>query len=169
MNIYTLPGTKVRFTAEGGQESENAEARSLLEIGGLYTVKETEVGNWCSEVYLEEVKGGFNTVMFEDAEDLAAKISKSQKILFVVEMCRNNSREEHSYTIGIWEDEIEALKEAWAHMNLRAEKYGALVIGYEINGGKQVYKRELDQWNAFANSCTDTAKKIKEMLDRESS
>lgn len=167
MNIYAIPGTKVRFTGEGGGEFENGEARSKLEIGGLYTIKNTEVGDWHTLVFLKEVDGSFNSVMFEDAEELAAKIADSQRIVFVVEMLRNNTREEHSYVIGVYEDEIEALKEAWSHMNFRGGKYGAEVSGFTVNGGDRVYHRILDQWDAFAQSCKDTAQKIKEMLDKE--
>lgn len=90
-----------------------------------------------------------------------------KKIIFVVEMLRNNTREEHSYVIGVYENELEALKEAWAHMRLRGGKYGAEVTGHEINGGNKVYKHTLDQWDAFAASCVDTAKKIQEILDKE--
>lgn len=166
MNINAKSGTKIRFTGEGGHESENAEARAQLEIGGLYTLNYTRIGSWSTDVYLDEVEGSFNSVMFEDVEEAPVPY-KPPRIMFVVEMVRNNTREEHSYTIGVWEDETEALKEAWSHMNFRAGKYGAIVIGYEINGGKQVYKHELDQWDAFAQSCKDTAQKIKEMLDKE--
>lgn len=89
------------------------------------------------------------------------------KIVFVVEMLRYNDREKHSYVVGVWEDELEALKEAWAHMELRAGKYGAEVTGYEINGGAEVYSRKLDCWDAFAASCAKTAQEIRRMLDEE--
>lgn len=87
------------------------------------------------------------------------------KIYFVVEMLRNNDREAHSYVIGVFDDETLALAEAWEHMKFRAGKYGAVVTGYPINGGLSTYKRELDSWDAFAESCKDMAEKIRAMLD----
>lgn len=89
------------------------------------------------------------------------------KVYFVVEMLRNNDREQHSYVSGIFDDELLALKEAWAHMNYRGGKYGAVVTGYELNGGRSVYRNELDQWDAFAASFKETADKVKAMLDAE--
>ena len=89
------------------------------------------------------------------------------KIYFVVEMLRWNDREQHSYVIGVYDDEILALKEAWEHMNYRAGKYGACVKGLELNGGKEVYRRELDCWDAFAESCNDTAEKVKVMMETD--
>jgi hypothetical protein len=89
------------------------------------------------------------------------------KIYFVVEMLRNGDREQHSYVIGVFDDELLALKEAWGHMRYRAMKYGACVHGYQLNGGQEVYRRDLDDWDAFAESCKDLAAAIKPMLDAE--
>lgn len=89
------------------------------------------------------------------------------KIYFVVEMLRYNDREKHSYVIGVWDDEILALKEAWSHMEYRAGKYGGEVTGYNLNGGKQVYFRELDCWDAFAASCQKTAAEIRKLIDAD--
>ena len=91
------------------------------------------------------------------------------KIYFIVEMLRNNDREQHSYTIGVYDDEFLALKEAWEHMEFRAGKYGAQISGFEINGGKKVYSRDLDCWDAFAASCKQTAEAIRKILDEEKS
>lgn len=91
------------------------------------------------------------------------------RVYFVVEMLRYNDRELHSYVIGIYDDEMLALKEAWEHMKFRAGKYGAEVSGYRLNGGERVYSRVLDSWDAFAESCKDTAEKIRQMLDEEDS
>lgn len=90
-----------------------------------------------------------------------------KKIIFVVEMLRNNDREQHSYVCGVFDDEMQALTEAWTHMKWRAGKYGAEVSGHELNGGAINYFRKLDCWDAFAASCADTAAKIKEVLDKE--
>ena len=87
------------------------------------------------------------------------------KIYFVVELLRYNDREAHSYVIGIYDNELAALHDAWEHMNFRAGKYGAEVTGYKINGGDRVYVRTLDCWDAFAASCQEMAKEIKKMID----
>jgi hypothetical protein len=66
MDIYSKPGTKVRFTGEGGYEHQNAYAKSFLNVGKTYTVAETEVGDWHTDVTLEEYPGlQFNSVLFE--------------------------------------------------------------------------------------------------------
>ena len=87
------------------------------------------------------------------------------KIYFVVELLRYNDREAHSYVIGIYDNELQALHDAWERMKFRAGKYGAEVSGYKINGGDKVYSRSLDCWDAFANSCQEMAKEIKKMID----
>lgn len=92
----------------------------------------------------------------------------SDKILFVVELLRNDTREQHSYTIGVYDDELLALKDAWEHMECRAGKYGAEVTGYRVNGGDRVYLRILDSWDAFAASCKQTAEKLRELIDAKS-
>jgi hypothetical protein len=86
------------------------------------------------------------------------------KVYFVVEMLRNNDREQHSYIDGIYDDETLALKSAWEHMTDRAGKYGAEVSGYKINGGARVYFHKLDCWDAFAESCKDMAEKLRAMI-----
>lgn len=87
------------------------------------------------------------------------------KLYFVVEMLRYNNREGHSYTIGIYDDELTALTDAWEHMKFRDGKYGAEITGYKLNSRDKVYHRELDCWDAFAASCSDLAKEIKKRLD----
>lgn len=92
-----------------------------------------------------------------------------RKVLFTIEMLRWGGRENHSYVCGVYDDEFIALKEAWQHMNFRANKYDAVVIGWELNGGREVYRRELkaDSWNVFAESCKDMAEKLKPFLDED--
>lgn len=69
MDIYAEEGTKVRYIAEGGWDSDVPEANKYLEKGEIYTVDYIDVGGWCSDVYLKEVpQKAFNTVMFEDVE-----------------------------------------------------------------------------------------------------
>lgn len=66
MDIYAAPGTKVLFTGEGGHPTESILAQQKLTIGEVYTIKETVVDDWHTDVFLEEAPGAFNSVMFED-------------------------------------------------------------------------------------------------------
>lgn len=86
-------------------------------------------------------------------------------IIFVVEMLRNDDRENHSYLDGVYDDELLALKNAWEHMKARGGKYGAEITGYTLNDNERVYFRKLSHWDAFAASCKDTAEKLKVMLE----
>jgi len=88
-----------------------------------------------------------------------------KKIYFVVRLIRYDDPEAHSYNIGIYDNEVLALTEAWEYMKVRAGKYGAEVIGYELNYGTQVYKRTLSCWDAFDESCKELAKEVKKRLD----
>ena len=68
MDIHSPQGTKVRFMARGGHEWQTEEAKAVLTLGELYTVKSIEVGQSCSYVTLEEFpKVTFNTVLFDKA------------------------------------------------------------------------------------------------------
>jgi len=89
------------------------------------------------------------------------------KILFVVECLRWNDRENHSYLAGVYDDELLALKAAWQAIDCRGGKYGAEISGYILNTFDQVYSRELDCWEAFANSCKETADRVLEMIKEE--
>lgn len=86
-------------------------------------------------------------------------------------MVRWNDREGHTYVIGVYDDEVTALTEAWEHMKYRGGKYGAEVCGWELSTkekmGTKVYTRKLDCWDAFAESCTELAHEIKERLEKE--
>lgn len=69
MDIYSPPGTKIRFTANGGYEIEMEEAKEILELGAIYTVKYTSVGQSYSTVVLEEFPHKqFNTCLFDKVE-----------------------------------------------------------------------------------------------------
>ncbi len=70
MNIYANEGDKVIFTGRGGHDKENADARKQLKVGETYTVAETDVFGWNTDVYLKEFPGKpFNSVLFKDAEE----------------------------------------------------------------------------------------------------
>lgn len=85
-------------------------------------------------------------------------------IIFVVEMLRNDSREEHSYVDGVYDDEIKAMTAATEHMNMRAGKYGAEIRGHYINGGEMVYYRKMSSDDAMAHSFRETAANLREMI-----
>lgn len=54
--------------------------------------------------------------------------------VYIVEMCRWEDRENHSYTIGAWSKLIPALHEGISHARHRAGKYGPIVMQFEIDG-----------------------------------
>lgn len=123
--------------------------------------------------FMRKGSSGTNLLTADEATQMFEHVLQNgevpKQIYFVVEMLRNDDREQHSYVDGIYNDELTALKEAWSHIEMRAGKYGAEISGYHINGtGPRVYFRKLDSWEGFAASCRETAKKIREMLDAES-
>lgn len=60
-------GCKVKVvTLNAGYEYEQKEARSLFQLGDIYTVESLEVGSWSSEIELKEFPGKkFNSVFFD--------------------------------------------------------------------------------------------------------
>lgn len=66
MDIYSPPGTKVRFAANGGWEYDKEEAKKVLTLGKIYTVSNVDVHSSHSYVSLEGVNGEFNTVLFNE-------------------------------------------------------------------------------------------------------
>ena len=66
-NIYADEGTKVRYTGEGGHDSHKDFANKHLKRGEVYTIDHTDVGNWHTDVYLQEMPDkAFNSVHFEE-------------------------------------------------------------------------------------------------------
>lgn len=74
MNIYAKNGTKVRFVpGNNGYESENKDAREILELDAIYTVDYTDVSGWSTAVILEEFPNKrFNSVLFEDVSNVVS-------------------------------------------------------------------------------------------------
>ena len=68
MDIYAKEGYKVTVTEQGiqnGYSRDVEKAKKYLEVGKVYTVKETEVGAWRTEVVLKELPDiRFNSVHF---------------------------------------------------------------------------------------------------------
>ncbi len=63
-------GTKLRYLGENGYDSDRfyAEKQGLIK-DETYTLKKTSVGSWSSSIYLEEVEGSFNSVMFKVVDE----------------------------------------------------------------------------------------------------
>lgn len=67
MDIYCEEGTKIRYIATGGYDSEVPEANKYLEKDEIYTVDYVDIGGFISYVHLKEFPDrDFNTVMFEE-------------------------------------------------------------------------------------------------------
>lgn len=64
MDIYSRPGTKVKFIGRNGHDYQLAKAKEIFTEGQILTIKQIDVSNWSSSVQFEEVGGWFNTVMF---------------------------------------------------------------------------------------------------------
>ena len=71
MNICALPGTKVIFINKGGygNSAEAAREAGFIE-GNQYTVHDIDVSQSCSYVYFEEIRGSWNSVMFDDIPEV---------------------------------------------------------------------------------------------------
>jgi len=70
MDIHSPPGTVVRFAHPNNGFPHHQEiTKSLLEVGGLYTVTKTVVHRSSTDVYLEGFDQKFNSVMFAPAEE----------------------------------------------------------------------------------------------------
>lgn len=67
MNIYAEEGTKVKYTGQGGYESDLTYASQYLKVGSIYIVEQTKIGNWNTDVLLKGFGNRrFNSVHFED-------------------------------------------------------------------------------------------------------
>ena len=70
MDIYSPPGTRVKFLDENGYEFYKSAARKFFSKGQTLTVKTIAVGNWMSYAEFEECPGKkFNTVMFTETNN----------------------------------------------------------------------------------------------------
>lgn len=87
-------------------------------------------------------------------------------IYYVVEILRNDDREQHSYVHGVYNDENLARKEALEHINDRAGKYGAEIHGYEINEGLKKVFLKLDSDIGFSNSLKKSAENIEKIINK---
>ena len=55
MNIYSEKGTRVKYTGTGGYDSHKEHANKYLKVGETYTVLNTNVSGWHTDVFLKEV------------------------------------------------------------------------------------------------------------------
>ena len=69
MNIHAKNGHKVICsTYNGGYNPDSEKARKYLTVGAEYTIEQTIVHSWFTDVFLEEFPNvSFNSVFFEDA------------------------------------------------------------------------------------------------------
>lgn len=82
MNIYAAKGYKVIVTPETINNGNNSRPiTDRLEIGKIYLVERTEVSSWSTKVYLQGIKGSFNSVNFEEIEPQDDEISKNHEYL----------------------------------------------------------------------------------------
>ena len=74
MDIYSNPGDEIIYAyPDNGYDQDQEDAIDAgLEEGKVYVIDDIEVGDWNTRVWLEDVanpEGGFNSVMFANAED----------------------------------------------------------------------------------------------------
>jgi hypothetical protein len=69
--IYRWPkrGDKMHFLNRNGYDGERTRAAEIFDTNQSYTVKSISIGSWSSLIYFEEVDGGWNSVMFDFAEE----------------------------------------------------------------------------------------------------
>ena len=79
MDIHSVPGTKIKFTAAGGYEGQQEFAKTFLALGEFYTVEKTIVHNFHTDVYIKEFPSmSFNSCLFDDPEEI--KIEKMSEL-----------------------------------------------------------------------------------------
>lgn len=94
MDIWTPPGTKIKFDKVAGYDYDKELVSKHLVKGQIYTVYKCDVSNWTSEVELVEFPGvHFNTVCFENLEDYDINNVYSKRI----------QKEWNEYTFGVTE------------------------------------------------------------------
>ena len=64
----------VKFTNEGGRDSDKDYALTKLEINKEYEVLRLDVYSWNTNVYLVGIDGKFNSCVFEDSDELCDAI-----------------------------------------------------------------------------------------------
>jgi hypothetical protein len=66
MNIHAKEGAKVKYTGTGGCDEHKEHANKYLKVSEIYTVLNTNVSVWHTDVLLKEVPNQcFNSVHFE--------------------------------------------------------------------------------------------------------
>jgi hypothetical protein len=70
MNIYAKKGDKVIYCfPTSGYDYDKEQAKEKLVLNQVYTIERTKVHGWSTDVYLQEVQGSFNSVMFADFKE----------------------------------------------------------------------------------------------------
>jgi len=67
MDIYSAPGTKVKFNDFHGSNFDRNYIKSIgVKKDDILTVVNTVVHDWSTDVYFEEIEGAFNSCCFDD-------------------------------------------------------------------------------------------------------
>jgi len=64
-------GSKVKFLGSTDTQvkwGDNDDPSKVLKKGEIYILKDVEVHNWHTKVYLEGIKGKFNSVSFKEVK-----------------------------------------------------------------------------------------------------
>lgn len=86
MDIYSRPGTQVRFRARGGYDWEKEAAlKAGFVLDQTYTVKRSYVGHSSTKVLFDEIPGEWNSCLFAD---VAAEQPAARALLTVAEIER---------------------------------------------------------------------------------
>mgnify|MGYP003651681401 CR=1 FL=1 len=69
-DIYSKPGTKIRFMAEGGNDYQQQESKKILTVGEIYTLRFADISNFSTAFILEEFPDmQFNSSLFYRIEE----------------------------------------------------------------------------------------------------
>jgi hypothetical protein len=64
-DIYSKPGTKIRFMAEGGNDYQKTAAKKVLTVTQIYTLKSANIESYSTTFVLEEFPDNvFNSSLF---------------------------------------------------------------------------------------------------------
>lgn len=174
MNIYAKPGTIIWgiFDSSGqiknGYDSDKAHAAKYIKPHVCYTVEQTVVHSWSSEVYLKEFPGiSFNTVHFEQRDSGTMKFEKPE----VKEAQPKDTDELRSVTLVKLYKENQELKTELDLFKRTAEPYVTLAKeNQELKAEIEMLKlnaspSEIGQWER-ANKTEALNKELLEALEK---
>lgn len=102
MPINSEKGTKVVYTATGGHDLQIETANKYLKKGQIYTVLRTDIHNFHTDVYLQEVPDiSFNSVHFDEVRD-SNLLSVKNKIISIREKIPRPANLPDGHYVGTW-------------------------------------------------------------------